>query len=88
LTSVIDESVRTKICSPAAAPSYAETTLVLELAAAPKTGGVLPVIAKSILPAVNASICGGPEVNVENTTLYGKLSRALAARSSASVLPF
>ena len=37
--------------------------------AAPKIGGVLPVIAKSILPAVAASICGGPEVNVENTIL-------------------
>ena len=37
--------------------------------AAPKIGGVLPVIAKSILPAVAASICGGPEVNVENASL-------------------
>ncbi|MDT5317913.1 MAG: hypothetical protein QOD88_435 [Mycobacterium sp.] len=66
---MIDESVRTKICSPAAAPSYAETTLVLELAAAPKTGGVLPVIAKSIFPAAKASICGGPEVNLEKAIL-------------------
>ena len=48
-------------------------TLVFELAAAPKTGGVLPVTAKSILPAFSASICGGPEVNVEKATRYGQV---------------
>src|ERR1700689_4146378 len=84
----MDELARTRICSPDPAPSQTETTRVLELAAAPNTGGVLPVTAKSIRPAFSASICGGPEVKVENTTRYGRLSRALAARSSASVPPF
>ena len=46
----------------------AATTLILALEAAPNTGGLLPVIAKSILPAVAASIWGGPEVKVENAT--------------------
>ena len=64
------------------------TTLILELAAAPKIGGVFPVTAKSIRPAFDASICGGPKVNVENATRYGRSSRAPAACSSASVPPF
>ena len=42
--------------------------MILALEAAPNMGGLLPVIAKSILPAVAASICGGPEVKVENAT--------------------
>ena len=63
------ESACTRIWSPTPPPLYAETTLTLAPAAAPKIGGVLPVMAKSILPAVAASICGGPEVNVENCTL-------------------
>ena len=63
-------------------------TRVFELAAAPNTGGVFPVIAKSIRPAFNASICGGPEVNVENSMRYGRLSKASAAFSSAWVPPF
>ena len=50
--------------------------MTLALDAAPKIGGVLPVIAKSILPAVAASICGGPEVKVENAILYGSPSSA------------
>ena len=62
--------------------------MTFALDAAPKIGGVLPVIAKSILPAVAASIWGGPDVNVENTTLYGRLSSAPAARNSDSVPPF
>ena len=66
---VIGESARTRIWSPTPPPSYAETTLTLAPDAAPKIGGVLPVIAKSILPAVAASICGGPEVNVEKAIL-------------------
>ena len=68
-TAVIGESAWTRILSPTPPPSYAETTLTLALEAAPKIGGVLPVIAKSILPAVAASICGGPEVNVEKAIL-------------------
>src|SRR5271156_6243701 len=87
-TVAIGELVRTRICSPEPAPSHAETTRVLELAAAPKTGGVLPVIAKSMRPAFNASICGGADVEGEDSTRYGRRSRAWAARRSASVPPF
>ncbi|CQA07535.1 Uncharacterised protein [Mycobacteroides abscessus] len=48
---------------------YPDTTLILAFEAAPKIGGVFPVTAKSILPAVSASICGGPKVKVENSIL-------------------
>jgi hypothetical protein len=40
-------------------------------AAAPKIGGVLPTQARSILSAPAASTSGGPNWNVENSTLYG-----------------
>ncbi|SKT23123.1 Uncharacterised protein [Mycobacteroides abscessus subsp. abscessus] len=43
--------------------------MILAFEAAPKIGGVFPVTAKSILPAVSASICGGPKVKVENSIL-------------------
>src|ERR1700742_1706442 len=87
-TELIGESFCTRIWSPFPPPSYTETTLTFALLAAPKIGGVLPVIAKSILPADNASTCGGPDVKVENATLYGRLSSWPAARSSDSVPPF
>lgn len=87
-TARIEESAWTSTLSPLPLPSYAETTLIFALEAAPKIGGVFPVIAKSILPAVAASTCGGPEVKVEKETLYGRLSSAPAARSSDSVPPF
>ena len=44
--------------------------------------------AKSIRPAFSASICGGPDVNVEKTTRYRTPSSALAACNKAWVPPF
>src|SRR5699024_3123450 len=63
-TDLMSEPCGMRMASPFASLLYAERTFVS--VSPPTMGGVLPVMAKSICPAFSASICGGPEVNVDH----------------------